>query len=273
MKEIKDVFERSITKEYRPKIWSKFVSALKQYKLLKPNDHVLVCVSGGKDSTLMARLFIQLKKHSDFDFRTTFVVLNPGYKKEDLDKIKSNLDILSIEALFVDIDPKEIIDSKDKSSCFLSTKFNKGTLYKVAKENDCNKIAFGHHYDDVIETTMMNMLSLGSFQSIPPRYKPEDFDGIAIIRPMYLIREKDIESWMKYHDLHLIDHAYKFRDDSNEIALQREATKKLIHDLKTNYNIQVEKNIFKSTANVTIDMILGYSKNGKNYYYLDDYDE
>lgn len=271
----RDKIEQSITIKYRQKIWSRFVHGLKEYDLLKPHDRVCVCISGGKDSMLLARLFIQLKKHSDFDFDVKFLVMNPGYTEDVLDLIKENLRILDIPATIIETDIFEIANAQDRSPCFLCAKMRRGALYSAAQKLGCNKIALGHHYDDVIETTLMNMLNSGSFQTMLPKLKSTNFENMELIRPMYFIREKDIISWAKYNDLHFIRCACKFTHESeyDNGGSQRKATKELIADLVKNYNPQVEKNIFKSASNVTLDMILGYKNHGEYHFYLDDYDK
>ena len=259
-------------------MWSRFVAAIKEYQLIQPNDHICVCISGGKDSMLMARLFMQLQKHSDFDFKVEYLVMNPGYNEINLQTILNNLQKLSIPAKVVESNIFEIANSQDKSPCFLCAKMRRGALYNFAKQMGCNKIALGHHYDDVIETTLMNLLNSGSFQTMLPKLKSTNFEGMELIRPMYLIREKDIISWKNYHHLQFIQCACRFTEncavcDNGGGGSQRYATKQLIKELVKNYNPQVEKNIFKSADNVTLDMILGYKEKGKHYSYLDNYDE
>lgn len=273
-----DEFEQSITKKYRDKLWSKFVKAIKEYQLIQPNDHVCVCISGGKDSMLMARLFMQLKKHSDFNFEVEYLVMNPGYNEINLQTIMNNLQKLSIPAKVVESNIFEIANSQDKSPCFLCAKMRRGALYNFAKKMGCNKIALGHHYDDVIETTLMNLLNSGSFQTMLPKLKSTNFEGMELIRPMYLIREKDIISWKNYHHLQFIKCACRFTEncaicDNGGGGSQRYATKQLIKELVKNYNPQVEKNIFKSADNVTLDMILGYKEKGVHHNYLENYDK
>ena len=271
-----DEYEFSITKKFRMKIWSRFVKALKEYELLKPGDHVCVCISGGKDSMLMARLFKQLMKHSDFDFKVTYLVMNPGYNDKNLKLIKTNLKKLSIPAKIVETNIFEIANAQDRSPCFLCAKMRRGALYNFAKQNGCNKIALGHHYDDVIETTLMNMLNVGSFQTMLPKLHSTNYEGMEVIRPMYYIREKDIISWKNYHKLEFLQCACRFTelaaDENDPMQSQRQATKKLIKEL-ISYNPQVEKNIFRSASNVTLDMILGYKEGGVYHSFLDDYDK
>ena len=203
--------------------------------------------------------------------------MNPGYNEINLQTIKNNLEILSIPAAIVETDIFEIANSQLKSPCFLCAKMRRGALYNFAKKMGCNKIALGHHFDDVIETTLMNMLNSGSFQTMLPKLKSTNYEGMELIRPMYLIREKDIISWKNFHNLKFIQCACRFTENcaicyNGGGGSQRYATKLLIKELMKNYNDQVEKNIFKAADNVTIDMVLGYKYKGKHYSYIDDYD-
>lgn len=275
MKEIQDVYQYSLTKKYRSRLWSKFVKAIKEYELIQENDHICVCISGGKDSMVMAKLFQHLHQYSDFPFEIEYLVMNPGYSKPNLDLIKHNLELLRIDAKIVDTDIFEVANAQDKSPCFLCAKMRRGALYNIAKSLGCNKIALGHHYDDVIETTLMNLLNVGSFQTMLPKLRSTNYEGMQLIRPMYLIREKDIIAFKNFHQLQFLQCACKFTEGvakNNNTGSQRLATKKLIHDLLA-YNPQVEKNIFKSASNVTLDMILGYKIAGKKVSFLDNYDK
>ena len=268
--------ERTIIKTYRAGLWSRFVKAIKEYELIKENDHICVSISGGKDSMLMAKLFQELLRHSDFHFEATYLVMNPGYNQENLELIKSNLELLNIPALFRETDIFEIANLQEKSPCYLCAKMRRGALYKLAKELGCNKIALGHHYDDVIETTLMNMLNVGSFQTMLPKLHSENYEGMELIRPMYLIRERDIIRWSNFNELKFIQCACRFTENRKEDEIhtgsKRLDTKKLIKEL-LNYNPFVEKNIFKAATNVNIDKILGYKKNGVYHNYLKDYDK
>ncbi len=269
--------ERSIIKTYRGRLWAPFVKALKEYELLKPNDKVCVCISGGKDSMLMAKLFQELKRHSDFEFDVKYLVMNPGYNEMNLNQIKENLKILNIDAEIVDTDIFEIANSQEKSPCYLCARMRRGALYKIAQGFGCNKIALGHHFDDVIETTLMNMLNAGSFQTMLPKLHSDNNEGMELIRPMYLIREKDVKQWAKYNDLKFIMCACRFTEAcsvDNEINMsQRLTTRNLIQELKKNYNETVEKNIFAAASNVNMNMILGYKKDGIKHSFLDDYED
>ena len=191
--------ERTIITTYRARFWSPFIKALKEYQLIKPHDHICVCISGGKDSMLMAKLFQELKRHSDFEFDVTYLVMNPGYNEHNLNHIKENLKILNIPATIIDTDIFDIANNADGSPCYLCAKMRRGALYNIAKKLGCNKISLGHHYDDVIETTLMNMLNTGSFQTMLPKLHSDNNEGMELIRPMYLIREKDIKAWGEIH--------------------------------------------------------------------------
>jgi len=267
--------ERSIITTYRGKLWSKFIKALKEYQLLKPGDVVACCISGGKDSMVMAKLFQELKRHSDFEFEVKFLVMNPGYNEKNLDRIKENLEILQVPAEIHDTDIFEIAAIQDKTPCYLCARMRRGALYKIAKSMGCNKIALGHHFDDVIETTLMNMLNVGSFQTMLPKLHSQNYEGMELIRPLYLIREKDINAWKNYNNLEFIACACKLTEktstEDDKTSSMRLNTKKLIRDL-LEYNPYVEKNIFKSATNVYIDKILGWKKDGRNVSFLDNYD-
>ena len=268
-----DDFERALSKKYRLALWSRFVKGIKEYKLLSPGDKVCVCISGGKDSMCLAKLFMFLHKHSDFDFEVHYLVMDPGYNKKNLDLIEKNLKLLQIPAKIVKTDIFDIANMQTKGSCFLCAKMRRGALYNIAKSMGCNKIALGHHYDDVITTTLMNMLSSGSFQTMLPKLHSTNYEGMELIRPMYYIREKDIISWARYHGLEFLQCACKFTEEEadQQSAGMRKFTKQLIYDLKKDIP-QVEKNIFKAADNVTLDMVLGYKEKGEYHSFLDDYD-
>ncbi|MGM9970261.1 MAG: ATP-binding protein [Anaeroplasma sp.] len=270
--------ERTIIKNYRSKLWSPFIKALKEYKLILPNDHICVCISGGKDSMLMAKLFQELKKHSDFEFEVTYLVMNPGYNEINLEVIKNNLELMQIPAVIMNTDIFEIANAQIKNPCYLCAKMRRGALYKLAKGLGCNKIALGHHFDDVIETTLMNMLNSGSFQTMLPKLHSQNYEDMELIRPLYYIREKDIINWKNKNELNFIACACKFTEncancnENESSGSQRLETKKLIHSL-LKYNPLVEKNIFKSAANVNLDKILGYKKGDDKISFLDSYDK
>lgn len=267
--------ERSLITTYRSRIWSKFTKAVKIYDLVKEGDKVCVCISGGKDSMCMAKLFEQLHKYSDFPFEVEYLVMNPGYNEKNFNLIKKNLEILNIHATIVETDIFDVANSVEKSPCYLCAKMRRGWLYYKAKELGCNKIALGHHYDDVIETTLMNMLNAGSFQTMLPKLHSQNFEGMELIRPMYLIRESDIVSWSSVNELEFIQCACKFTENvkhDERTSSQRLNTKKLISQLKETYNENIEKNIFRAAENVNLDMILGYKTKGRTVSFLEYYD-
>ncbi len=267
--------ERAIITTYRSRLWSKFVKAIKEYDLLKPGDKVCVCISGGKDSMLMAKLFQELQRHSDFEFGVEYLVMNPGYNQKNLQVIQENLNILNIPAKIVETNIFEVANNMPKNPCYICAKMRRGALYRIAKDMGCNKIALGHHYDDVIETILMNMLNAGSFQTMLPKLHSDNFEGMEVIRPLYLIREKDILTWKESSNLHFIQCACKLTENmilDDGTSSQRYQTKLLIKNLAS-YNVNVDKNIFASAQNVNLDKIFGYKQGGKQISYLDNYDD
>ena len=269
--------ERSIIKTYRGRLWAPFIKAVKEYELIKPNDRICVCISGGKDSMLMAKLFQELKRHSDFEFEVKYLVMNPGYNEMNLNQIKKNIEILNIPAEIIDTDIFEIANNQEKNQCYLCAKMRRGALYKLASDLGCNKIALGHHYDDVIETILMNMLNAGSFQTMLPKLHSDNYEGMELIRPLYLIRENDVKAWAKANDLRFIMCACRFTEacsvDGEINASKRLTTKHLIQELKKNYNANVEKNIFSAASNVNMNKIIGFKKDGVKHSFLEEYDE
>lgn len=268
--------ERSILTTYRSNIWANFIKAIKAYDLIKENDHICVCISGGKDSMLLAKLFQELNRHSMFNFKVSYLVMNPGYSEKNINLIKENLEILGIPAIIKDSNIFDVANAQDKNPCYLCARMRRGVLYKLAQELGCNKIALGHHFDDVIETTLMNLLNSGSFQSMLPKLHSQNFEGMELIRPMYYIREKDIIRFAKGNDLHFIQCACRFTEnivtkELKEMSSKRHETKMLIKELVKN-NPLVEKNIFKSIENVNVDMVIGYKLNNQKHSFLDDYD-
>lgn len=269
--------EKSILKTYKFTIWNKFIKAIKQYQLIKENDKICVCISGGKDSMLMAKLFMHLHQYSEIPFEVTYLVMDPGYNPVNLQIIKNNLQILGIPAIIKQTNIFEVANSQIESPCYLCAKMRRGALYRLAKDLGCNKIALGHHYDDVIETTLMNMLNAGSFQTMLPKLHSDNYQGMEVIRPMYLIREKDIINFKNYNKLTFIQCACRFTEqcgicDNGGGGSMRYKTKKLIYELVNDYSPLVEKCIFRAASNANIDMLLGYKKDGKMHSFLDDYD-
>ena len=269
-----DKYEKSITTTYRRVIWSRFLKGIHEYQLIKEGDIIAVCISGGKDSMMLAKLFMAYKKFMKINFEVKYLVMDPGYNKENLKLIKKNLKTLQIPAEIHQTNIFEIANAQTKSPCFLCAKMRRGALYNIAKSMGCNKIALGHHYDDVIETTLMNLLSSGSFQTMLPKLHSTNFPGMELIRPMYYIREIDIIRFAKANKLEFIQCACRFTESAahDEIESRRKYTKQLIKQLKENIP-QVEENLFTAPNNVTLDMILGYKKHGVYHSYLDTYDK
>ena len=265
-----------ISTQYRVGLWCKFTKALKAYELLSPGDKVCVCISGGKDSMVMALLFKLLSRHSDFPFGVEYLVMNPGYSERNIAALRHNLELLEIPATIVDTDIFAISNSVSRSPCYLCAKMRRGALYRIAKDLGCNKIALGHHYDDVIETTLMNMLNSGSFQTMLPKLPSTNYSGMELIRPLYLIKEEDIVNFSKEQGLSFLQCACRFTEENAESlpgGKQRKRTKALIRELKENYNPLVEKNIFKAGSNVELEKVLGYNVGEETHSFLDEYED
>ena len=269
--------EQSLRKKFKKKIWSKFTKAINTYELVKPGDKIAVCISGGKDSMLMAKCFQELKVHNKFDFEVKFLVMDPGYSPENRKVIEDNAKKLNIPITIFESDIFESVFNVEKSPCYLCARMRRGHLYHFAKDMGCNKIALGHHYDDVIETILMGMLYSAQVQTMMPKLHSTNFEGMELIRPMYLIREDDIKAWRDYNDLHFIQCACKFTDtcttcNNEENQSKRMEIKKLIAELKKT-NPFVEGNIFKSVENVNLDTVVGYKAKGVRHNFLDTYDD
>ena len=269
--------EQSIRKKFRKKIWRMFAKAINTYDLVKEGDKIAVCISGGKDSMLMAKLFQELKLHNKFEFEVKFLVMDPGYSPENRKVIEENARKLNIPITIYESDIFESVYNVEKSPCYLCARMRRGYLYKFAKDMGCNKIALGHHYDDVIETILMGMLYSGQVQTMMPKLHSTNYEGMELIRPLYLIREQDIKSWCRYNDLHFIQCACKFTDtcttcNNEENRSKRVEIKELIKPLKQ-VNPYVEGNIFKSVENVSLEAIVAYKIDGVKHSFLETYDE
>lgn len=269
--------EQSLRKRFKKKIWSKFTKAINTYDLVKPGDKIAVCISGGKDSMLMAKCFQELKIHNKFDFEVKFLVMDPGYNPENRHQIEENARKLNIPITVFETDIFESVFTIEKSPCYLCARMRRGHLYHFAKDMGCNKIALGHHYDDVIETILMGMLYSGQIQTMMPKLHSTNFEGMELIRPLYLVREDDIKAWRDYNDLRFIQCACKFTEDcascdNEENLSKRLEIKELISELKKT-NRFVEGNIFKSVENVNLNTIVAYKKDGVRHNFLDTYDE
>ena len=269
--------EKSIRKKFSKTIWSRFTAAIIEYKLVEPNDKIAVCISGGKDSMLMAKLFQELKRHNKFNFEVKFLVMDPGYSPENRKVIEENARKMKIPIQIFESNIFESVFEIEKSPCYICARMRRGYLYNFAQQMGCNKIALGHHYDDVIETILMGMLYSAQVQTMMPKLHSTNFEGMELIRPMYLIREDDIKAWRDYNDLHFIQCACKFTDtcttcNNEENQSKRMEIKKLIAELKKT-NPFVEGNIFKSVENVNLDTVVGYKAKGVRHNFLDTYDD
>ena len=278
VEEKREQAEVSIRKKFHKQLFSPFARACKEYKLIEDGDHIAVCISGGKDSMLMAKLFQEIKRHRKVDFELTFLVMDPGYNKENRELIESNAKALGIPITIFESDIFDAVDTIEKSPCYICARMRRGYLYSKAKELGCNKIALGHHYDDVIETILMGMLQGAQIQTMMPKLHSTNFEGMELIRPLYLIRESDICAWRDYNELHFLQCACHFTDtcttchEDGTTSSKRLETKKLIAELKKN-NPFVESNIFRSVENVNVDTVICYKKHGIRHNFLDEYDD
>ena len=269
--------EESIQKRFHKKLFSPFAKACKTYRLISEGDRIAVCISGGKDSMLMAKLFQEIQKHRQCNFELTFLVMDPGYNEDNRALIESNAKALGIPITIFESDIFDAVDTIEKNPCYLCARMRRGYLYSKAKELGCNKIALGHHYDDVIETILMGMLQGAQIQTMMPQLHSTNFEGMELIRPMYLVRESDICAWRDYNDLHFLQCACHFTDtcstchEDGTTSSKRLETKKLIASLKKD-NPFIESNIFKSVENVNLDTVIGYKKKGVRHHFLDEYD-
>ena len=275
MEKYKEI-ERSIIKKYRKEIWSKFVKAVSDYQLIQENDRIMVCISGGKDSFLLAKCIEELIRHGKFSFEAKYVVMDPGYSEEHRQDIinvakKLNLDIEIFKSDIFD----SVINMEASSPCYMCARMRRGCLYNKAKELSCNKIALGHHFDDVIETTLLSIFYGSEVKTMLPKLHSDNFPGLELIRPLYLVREESIISWMNSNDLKFINCACKLTEDMEDvdkINSKRKGIKLLIKDIKK-INPNVDLNIFKALDNVNCDGVLTYKINGEKHSFLDDYDK
>mgnify|MGYP002746909401 CR=1 FL=1 len=279
-KEADDVCEHvelSIRKKFKKKIWSKFTKAVREYELVKEGDRIAVCISGGKDSMLMAKLFQELKRHNKFNFEVKFLVMDPGYSELNRKLIEQNAKMMGIPIKIFESDIFESVFNVEKSPCYLCARMRRGHLYAFAKEMGCNKIALGHHYDDVIETILMGMLYGAQVQTMMPKLHSTNFEGMELIRPLYLVREDDIKSWRDYNHLHFIQCACKFTDtcttcNNEENRSKRVEIKELIREMKKK-NPFVEGNIFKSVENVMLNQVIAYKDDEGRHSFLERFKE
>lgn len=275
-REVHKEVEKSLTKKFRKDIFSRFTKAINEYELVKEGDRIAVCISGGKDSMLMAKLFQELKRHDKFPFEVHFLVMDPGYNEINRQIIENNAKLLDIPITIFETNIFDAVFHIEKSPCYLCARMRRGHLYSKAKELGCNKIALGHHYDDVIETILMGMLYGGQVQTMMPKLHSTNFDGMELIRPMYLIREDAIKSWRDYNHLHFIQCACRFTDTcsisgEDGTGSKRAEVKSLIRQMKE-INPRVESNIFKSVENVNLSTVIAYKRNGVKHHFLQQYD-
>lgn len=268
--------EQSLRKKFKKDILSRFVKALKEYRLVNAGDKVAVCISGGKDSMLMAKLFQELKRHSAVPFEVEYLVMDPGYNPQNRAIIEENARRLQIPIKIFETNIFESVYRVEKSPCYLCARMRRGHLYNHAQQLGCNKIALGHHYDDVIETILMGMLHGAQIQTMMPKLHSTNFKGMELIRPLYLVREESIKAWRDYNNLHFIQCACKFTDtcttcNNGENHSKRQETKELIRALKQS-NPNVEKCIFKSVENVNLNTVIAYKQNGLRHHFLENYD-
>ena len=275
MEKYKEI-ERSIITTYRKEIWSKFVKAVSDYKLIEENDNVMVCISGGKDSFLLAKCVQELQRHGNVKFNAHYVVMDPGYNEYNRNFILDNAKILNIPLEMFESDIFDVVANVDsKSPCYLCARMRRGYLYNHAKELGCNKIALGHHFDDVIETTLLSMFYGAEIKTMMPKLHSDNYEGIDLIRPLYLVKEASIIAWKNYNELTFINCACRFTEGCsliNDGTSKRKEMKELIKNLRK-INPSIDANIFKAMDNVNMNCVLSWHKNGVNHSFLDDYDK
>ena len=269
--------ERSLIKKYRKEIWSKFIKAIKDYKLIEENDKIMVCISGGKDSFVLAKCIQEVKKHGKINFEARFVCMNPGYAEKNKQLIIDNAKEMNIPLEMFESDIFEVVDKVDfKSPCYMCAKMRRGHLYAKAQEIGCNKIALGHHFDDVIETTLLSMFYGAEIKTMLPKLHSDNFKGVDLIRPLYLVKEDDIKSFTKYNELTFLNCACKFTAENyvedKETKSKRYAMKQLIKNLREEGK-DIDHNIFKAMDNVNLSCILGTKKDGEYHSFLEDFDK
>jgi tRNA 2-thiocytidine biosynthesis protein TtcA len=268
--------ERTIIKKYRKDIWSKFVKAVIEYELISENDKIMVCISGGKDSFLMAKCIQELQRHGKVNFEARYVVMDPGYNDYNREMIIDNAKTLGVDIEIFDSDIFDVVSNvSDGNPCYLCARMRRGFLYNKAKELGCNKIALGHHFDDVIETTLLSMFYGSEIKTMMPKLHSDNFPGIELIRPLYMVHEESIIAWRNFNDLTFINCACRFTEGCsliNDGTSKRKEIKELIKKLRK-INNRIDYNIFKSMDNVNLDCVLGVKSNGKYKSFLDDYDK
>ena len=274
MQEKTEEIERSIIKKFRKNIWRKFTKAINEYELIQDGDKIAVCISGGKDSILLAKLMQELKRHGKNNFEVVFLVMNPGYNAENWQIIEDNAKLLGIPLTVFETDIFNIVATVDDSPCYLCARMRRGYLYSKAQELGCNKIALGHHYDDVIETILMGMLYSGKIETMMPKLHSQNFEGMELIRPLYLIKEEAVKAWRDYNQLQFIQCACRFTENCSSCGggrgSKREEMKELVQQFRSVSDV-IEMNIFKSVQNINLEKVIGYHRQGEDYCFLDDY--
>lgn len=268
-----EVIERSLIKKYRKQLWNPFVAAIKRYELVQEGDRVAVCISGGKDSMLLAKLMQELHRHTEVPFELKFLVMDPGYAPENRRQIEDNAKLLNIPITVFETDIFDTAYNTDRNPCYLCARMRRGHLYKQAQLMGCNKIALGHHLNDVIETAVMSMFYGAQLQGMPPKLHSKNFPGMELIRPLYCIKEQDIVAWSRYHDLHFLQCACRMTARSDEPgASKRQEVKTLLRELKKE-NPNIENNIFSALHAVCLDTVPGYKSRGVAHTFLEGYDD
>ncbi len=267
--------ERSIVKKFRKEIWRKFTKAINEYELIQDGDKIAVCISGGKDSMLMAKLFQELERHGKKNFEVVFLVMNPGYNEVNYNQIIENAKLMNVPITVFDSEIFDVVADEGDSPCYLCARMRRGYLYSKAQEMGCNKIALGHHFDDVIETILMGMLYGAQIQTMMPKLHSTNFEGMELIRPLYLVREEDIIHWVNYNHLQFIQCACRLTErlaaaeDAGHVS-KRAEVKELIRELRRK-SPYIEKNIFRSVENVNLETVIAYKKDGEYHHFLDEY--
>lgn len=274
MERIKEI-ERSIIKKYRKNIWRPFICGIQDYDMIKEGDRIAVCISGGKDSMLLAKLLQELKRHGKYPFELEFLAMDPGYNPANRQRMEDNAALLGIPITVFSSDIFDVVVDIRENPCYLCARMRRGFLYARAKELGCNKIALGHHFDDVIETILMGMLYGGQMQTMMPKLHSTNFEGMELIRPMYLVHEEAILDWARYHDLHFLQCACRFTeayevDEHGANNSKRQEMKELIARFRKISPV-IEKNIFRSVENVNLDTIISYHRKEEHHHFLDDY--
>lgn len=266
--------ERSIIKKFRKDIWSKFIKAISDYELIKENDNIMVCISGGKDSFLLAKCIQELIKHGKFPFTAHYVVMDPGYNKVNRQLIEKNAKLLNVPIEIFETNIFDVTAKVDGNPCYLCARMRRGYLYSKAKELGCNKIALGHHFDDVIETTLLSMFYGSEIKTMMPKLHSDNFEGLELIRPLYLIKESAVLAWKKYNELTFINCACRFTENCSIVddgTSKRKEMKNLVNNLRK-INPSIDSNIFTSMNNINLNCVLGTKKDGKYTSFLDNYD-